>query len=568
MNQASVASPDEQSTEKMQRRLRLKKRRLGEHHATGLPRFNLKLFITIVLGSAVLAGLLVMLYDRVDRQRLAVEMAEHEVYLVELMQWISAEKLRPVVADLQFLTRQNEAQQWLHNDTPDVTTAIAAEYQALVRYKQVYDQLRLIDLSGQERIRVEFNGGNPQIIAPGALHNQAAHHYVIATLALEPGAIYLSSFDLAIDPNLIERPLKPTIRFSAPLADNNQRVGGMVILNYRGNELLQQLKAVAQLGHGQAQLVNDRGDWLLAPPGAQAWGFMFEEPQDRTFALTYPQVWQQMLNHARGQIEHESGLFTYARIEPAADVLIGAEPETGLYSADQFWLVVSHLPTAVSKSLQQERLLRLLLIGGALWLVGVIIAAAFVMILSRWQLDQARLKNMTHFDQLTQLPNRTLFTDRLERLHIHARRYNRAYALIYISLNGVDKVNEQQGDGVGDELLVRVARLLVHSLRQSDTVSRISDDEFAILLSYISDLDSAVRLGEKAVAAISAPMRLRRCEVEIGANAGVAMFPVHGNSADELMRLARHAMSTSKAQGTNQCSVASPLVVSEQQVST
>ncbi|WP_200279469.1 GGDEF domain-containing protein [Rhabdochromatium marinum] len=174
----------------------------------------------------------------------------------------------------------------------------------------------------------------------------------------------------------------------------------------------------------------------------------------------------------------------------------------------------------------------------------------------KWRRERARAQELADFDRVTDLPNRALFFDRLERIHLHSERYKRRYGLIVLDLDGFGDVNERFGYSDGDQYLIRVGRMLSNRLRNSDTVARVGGDEFAVLLTEVSDAKAAMSLGQKVVAAVAAPMRLSGGEVEITASVGVAVFPEHGGSVDEMLQAADEAMDRAKREGPGRCLMA------------
>ncbi|WP_328984315.1 GGDEF domain-containing protein [Thiorhodovibrio winogradskyi] len=174
----------------------------------------------------------------------------------------------------------------------------------------------------------------------------------------------------------------------------------------------------------------------------------------------------------------------------------------------------------------------------------------------KWRREQKRVQELANFDPVTELPNRALFFDRLERIHLHSARYRRRYGLILLDLDGFGEVNEKFGYNDGDRLLVRVGRMLTNSLRTSDTVARVGGDEFAVLLSEVNGVEAAMMLGRKVVGAMAAPIRLSSGEAEITASVGVAVFPEHAGSVDDMLRAADEAMDRAKREGQGRCLMA------------
>ncbi|MGD8276503.1 MAG: diguanylate cyclase, partial [Gemmatimonadota bacterium] len=141
----------------------------------------------------------------------------------------------------------------------------------------------------------------------------------------------------------------------------------------------------------------------------------------------------------------------------------------------------------------------------------------------RVQLEQERGRNAFH-DPLTGLPNRAVFLDRLERLHMHAqRRPGYRFAVLFIDLDRFKPVNDTFGHIAGDELLTQVARRLESCLRQEDSVSRFGGDEFAVLLDNVIDIRDATLVAERINNELSLPIRIGPREIAASASIGIAI---------------------------------------------
>ena len=159
--------------------------------------------------------------------------------------------------------------------------------------------------------------------------------------------------------------------------------------------------------------------------------------------------------------------------------------------------------------------------------------------------------NQANFDSLTSLPNRNLFLQQLEHEVLSCDRSNRSLALLYMDLDRFKEVNDSLGHDMGDRLLVEVSRRLKNSVREIDTVSRLSGDEFTIILGQIDDQLSVQRVCQKILDTLSAPLQLDTEVVHMTASIGVCFYPDDATETDTLQRNADQAMYSAKTQGRN-----------------
>ncbi len=159
---------------------------------------------------------------------------------------------------------------------------------------------------------------------------------------------------------------------------------------------------------------------------------------------------------------------------------------------------------------------------------------------------ESRLRHIAGHDALTDLPNRILFHDRLNTAISRARREGERLALLYLDLNGFKAVNDSHGHDIGDQLLQEVALRLKDCLRDSDTIARIGGDEFTVLLSKISSAAAIDRVRDKIHQAIEQPIEIGNNALSVSASIGAAIYPDHGENAEQLLRHADREMYSAK----------------------
>ncbi|CAA7623377.1 Signal transduction protein [Candidatus Terasakiella magnetica] len=162
---------------------------------------------------------------------------------------------------------------------------------------------------------------------------------------------------------------------------------------------------------------------------------------------------------------------------------------------------------------------------------------------------QSHILRLAHYDVLTELPNRALFQDRLERSVIHALRHDRKLALLFLDLDGFKKVNDTLGHRAGDDLLKEVALRLKACVRMTDTIARLGGDEFTIILDEVTEGTDASHVADKVLTAMREPITLEGRELFVGASIGISLFPADGRTGEELLKNADTAMYQAKATG-------------------
>jgi len=156
------------------------------------------------------------------------------------------------------------------------------------------------------------------------------------------------------------------------------------------------------------------------------------------------------------------------------------------------------------------------------------------------------LARLAHYDQLTDIPNRILFRDRLEHVIHLANRDKTSFALLFIDLDGFKQVNDNFGHDAGDAIIRICAERLSTCMRRSDSVARMGGDEFTLLLSHVENHTDVAHIAEKIIALISTPAEINGYEVVVGCSIGIAIFPQAGRDAESLLKNADMAMYKAK----------------------
>ncbi|MEN3373640.1 EAL domain-containing protein [Dechloromonas sp. ZS-1] len=176
--------------------------------------------------------------------------------------------------------------------------------------------------------------------------------------------------------------------------------------------------------------------------------------------------------------------------------------------------------------------------------------------------ERKRAEGLIHryswFDSLTDLPNKALLIDRINQAIIAAQNEGKPLYLLAFNLNRLKHINDSLGHNIGDEVLKIVAQRLVKATREGDTVSRVTGDDFVVVVPRLSQPHRAINLAERLVESINAPMDIQGNAIHITANAGLSVFPADGTEPDTLLMNADAALNHSRTQGQNKIAFFEP----------
>ncbi len=170
--------------------------------------------------------------------------------------------------------------------------------------------------------------------------------------------------------------------------------------------------------------------------------------------------------------------------------------------------------------------------------------------IERKQLDELMWAHANN-DLLTKLPNRRLFRDRLQQELKKTQREGLALALLFIDLDLFKEVNDTLGHDIGDLLLVDVANRISGCVRASDTVARISGDEFTVILPALHEKDCVEKIAQNILHELTQPFLIGKETIYISASIGITLYPDHADDMESLLKNADQAMYAAKAEGRN-----------------
>jgi|GEM_PF-900476 len=214
---------------------------------------------------------------------------------------------------LRSLSAEAVTRQVLDSRTPEHLQSLESSFLMLAQRNPQYQQIRWIDESGIEMVRVTRDQGDPYVVVRQDLQNKSERYYFEAANALLPGELYISRIDLNVEHGQIELPPRPMLRIATPVADSDRERRGIIIINIAMKHLFD-LVSNPEQPEADYLLVNQQGTLL----NGEIENFLTADEGDQTvnFILSYPEVWKKASVSDSGSLESSDGLWTWKTLSP------------------------------------------------------------------------------------------------------------------------------------------------------------------------------------------------------------------------------------------------------------
>ena len=253
-----------------------------------------------LVGMSVIAAVLGVLLHLLQLRQAASgreEVFRDALFLQESMARQIRRDLAEARADLKYLAgRFQDRFPDLDGSAGPEVSRLQKELVLFSREKVFYDQIRLLDRTGRELLRINYNDGDPRPVPPHRLQNKSHRYYVGEAFRRPAGRVYTSPFDLNLEHKRVEVPLKPMVRLGLSLFGPDGSKAGLLLLNYHGRRILDDLRQAVRGKPSRVLLLNRKGYYLIGPTRDQEWGFMFPKGDNRTFRAAHPDAWDTLSN--------------------------------------------------------------------------------------------------------------------------------------------------------------------------------------------------------------------------------------------------------------------------------
>jgi PAS domain S-box len=273
--------------------------------------------------------------------------------------------LRQYAADLRIIAKNSNLANLSLKDE-DRLSAVAADFSNVAAAKSYITQIRYIDASGWEVVRVDQVDGHISIINKDKLQYKGDRYYFKNTIHVFSGGIYVSPIDLNIENGAIEIPWRPMLRLATPVIEPGGTATGIAIVNVAADRLIDEIGHKLLNKHETMQLLNADGYWLAGAAPERLWGFMFG--QETTMAREAPEVWRRIQSALSGEFLEADTYYSFHTFTPATSLSLSGG-DVSVSTNDEKWIIVSAIPNA--SVLDVLGIVNLIFIGGGLVVIGI-----------------------------------------------------------------------------------------------------------------------------------------------------------------------------------------------------
>jgi diguanylate cyclase (GGDEF)-like protein len=445
--------------------------------------YTLAVFLTLSLAFFVITLVIQINADSAQKN----EIMTQEEQLVDVEKTIVSNKVNRLATDLLYVT---DALQMGDNGRGDYSN-VENHWLAFSNRKMIYDQIRFIDVDGNEVIRVNYTESGATLTDSDDLQNKADRYYFTEAIELEDDQVYVSKLDLNIENDQIEQPIKPMIRLATPYYGARGQLEGIVVLNYSAADMLSQVEKIATTSRGNIFMLNADGYWLYhSGDNSKAWTFMDDQRLDESFKNDFPDIWQTIQTEKSGVHISDTGVFNYTNILTADDLELGGDHSLVLGLGD--WTIVSYIPpdTAEGKLLTGNLFDTVMLVlRDNLFAYFLILAFALFLgaLLTINKVKNDEIKYFSEYDAMTGIFNRRTGFEKLAQLYKSTEKNKSEISVCFIDINGLKDVNDYLGHDVGDELIITITNGIKNKIRVNDFVARLGGDEFLIIFEGLDE---------------------------------------------------------------------------------
>lgn len=443
--------------------------------------FQSLLFVFLAFSIILLATTMLIQADIDQEARTKTDITERG--LIEAEQFLINYKINRLTSDMQFIFDSLQEEYPSNHDFDHV----ARIWLAYSNSRKIFDQIRFLNLVGDEVVRVNYTPDGAIAVPKNQLQNKKDRYYFKTAIDLEEDQIYISTLDLNIENGAIQLPINPVIRLARPFWDRTGIKQGLVVLNYSASDILQQIASVAAGSAGEVFLLNKEGYWLFnSSDSSTAWAFSYNSDSPIKFPSYYQHEWDLISKGGNGTIITENGYFSYSTI-PVNTICESNSAGLKVVSDIDEWYIVSHISQQMSASAYPSNdILHLMRLSFRRYIFMYWFALLFSAVLAGYitssKTRNKEVKFFSEYDVMTNAYNRHAGINKLTDAYRALSKTSCIMSVCFIDINGLKEINDTIGHDTGDELIISVAKVIRSEIRANDFLVRLGGDEFLIVL--------------------------------------------------------------------------------------
>ncbi len=393
-----------------------------------------------------------------------------------------SQELSSVVSDLMYLSSVFELE---YNDR-DNSSQIVNTWKTFAEAKKVYDQVRFLDASGVEVLRINYDNstGKSAKVLDSELQDKSEKNYFKRALNLEDNGVYISVLNLNMENGVIQKPLKPVIRFAKKVFDSEGKVLGVVVINYRASNIIDKFKMLENSSFGSVVVLKNSGHYIYSKNSVKNWSFLFPEKSKYNYSLEQSARWKVISTAGSGSKMFDDNLVVFSDLDISKlelyegfNVVTDEKPVkivTTIRARDNGLFVIKDSLDGYIYFIS-ENMLQFLLV------VLISILAAIILVYTASRKDE--IVYFSEYDPLTEVYNRRAGYKLLDKMIETSLDAGKDFSLCFIDINGLKTINDNLGHEYGDEIIVTVSNVIKSEIRDSDILIRLGGDEFLLGLS-------------------------------------------------------------------------------------
>ncbi len=294
---------------------------------------------TVYLPMSLLLGILMFVVAHRDATVRIDQFHKNERFYVDSAALSLDLEMNKVISGIKFLSGHEALHKLWDEQGAAAISELQKEFSHFSDISGKFDQIRILDKSGMEMLRVNKGAHGAEIVPANKLQDKSDRYYFKEAIGLLPEQIYISPFDLNIEHGALEYPLKPMLRAATPIIGSEGETKGLLVGNFLGRTAIENLVDISREADSSLMFVTSDGAWLYGGPLGCDWAFMFRDRRQCSFEDWSPDAWAQIYGNKSGQFEGRRGLYTFQTISLSAQGS-DSDPET----------VMQHTPSAPGRS--------------------------------------------------------------------------------------------------------------------------------------------------------------------------------------------------------------------------